>query len=286
VNLPRPAAAVVRLLATLRLGAPRARGALAVWPLLGGEESSGTIAPLAEACGRGEAHVEALGDGALPARVHVTNRAGVPVLALFGEELAGDGAVAVPNASFLVAPRSRLAIDVSLLDAPGGASGPRDLLATGRFISSELRRRMAVAVAEARASGGRFDADQEEVRAHGAAAARSVAGGELEAVQIHRGQVGFVAVVGEAIAGVEVLCDARLFAAVGPRLLAAYGAEAREHHPYFPSPQAFLSAIGEAPCEANASLGLGRDLRFRGGGVAGFALESAGRVLHLLAFPH
>jgi hypothetical protein len=105
-------------------------------------------------------------------------------------------------------------------------------------------------------------------------------------------QVGFVAVAGDEIAGLEAIGRPEVFTDQFEGLVRSYAVDAidtalgaRERAlPRHDSPEAFLAALARAPAQRGRSLGLGDDLRIEGEGVAGCALL-AGQVIHLTAFP-
>ena len=109
-------------------------------------------------------------------------------------------------------------------------------------------------------------------------------------------QVGFVACVGEEVAGLEVIGRPEVFAKAFPGLLRGYLIDAIDHAVVrsrrigfdlgvrFDSPEAFLSALARAEGRTSASLGLGTDLRVEDGRVSAGALVE-GEVVHLTAFP-
>ena len=173
--------------------------------------------------------------------------------------------------------------------------------------------KMARRVAESRRRGGRFEADQREVwhdvgerlaYAHTASATdsyedyvrsrRADLSDMLAAFRPLERQVGFVAVAGDEIAGLEAIGRPEVFTDQFEGLVRSYAVDAidaalgaREREcalPRHDSPEAFLAALARAPAQRARSLGLGDDLRIEGEGVAGCALV-AGQVIHLTAFP-
>lgn len=326
---PSPASSlltpVAALLARVSLAPRQAAKQLTLWPLVERQGAPPTRAPayvtLAEAAEAGDVRVEEVGAGGSVPNVLVANRGARAVLVLFGEELRGAKQNRVANASFLVGARSEVAIDVSCVEAGrwavrtgGGFRAPSSVA------SHALRKKMALHVAESRRSGRHFDADQgavwDEVAYRldksGTRSATSSYGDYLESRESERralvgafhavpGQVGFVASIGEEVAGLEVIGRPEVFARAMGGLLESYLIDAVDHALVrerelekagagaapalaFDAPEPFLEALAAAEGSRSPSLGLGVDLRLEGARVAGCALVE-GDVVHLTAFP-
>lgn len=110
------------------------------------------------------------------------------------------------------------------------------------------------------------------------------------------GQVGFVALAGDEVVGVEAVGRPDVFASCFERLLDAYAIDAVDRAALtrreddstgagtFTQPEPFLAAVRRAEADPAPSLGLGEDLRLSGAGVEGCALAADGLV-HLTAAP-
>jgi hypothetical protein len=322
---PPPSASIADFLSSVSLAPRQTHKLLTLWPLVRAEGAPAgpPWLTLAEALESGALRVSERRGGAAVPVIQVGNRGEKPVLVLFGEELRGAPQNRVANASFLIGGRSTVEIDVSCVEqgrwSPrADRARPRDaFFAAKSVMSAAIRRKMAGKVAEARERGLGFRADQGEVWEEvglrlGLSGARSRTGAyedylgarahDLE--EIERafrplpGQVGFVAAIGDEIAGLEAIGREEVFARSFDGLLRAYLVDAvdaahvrgREAPPAvrFEAPEAFLAALAEAPASERPSLGLGRDLRLRGGGVAGCALvhgpAGPAAVVHLTAF--
>jgi hypothetical protein len=317
-----PLPSVAGLLDSLSLAPSQQHKLLTVWPLLlrdGAPAAPGVpYVTLADALACGALRVGELSGGAVVSRIEVENRGDNAVLVLFGEELRGAKQNRVANASFLVPAHAALEIDVSCVEQGrwGTRSRRNDFRPSEALLSHALRRKMQVKVAAARGRGGRFDADQAEVwtevgdrlrfsaadsdtAAYAAYTQKRTPDVQEAARAFHPlpGQVGFVAAMGDEIVGLEAIGREAVFARAFDRLLRGYlvdavdaaqlggskRAEARA--PRFEAPEPFLDALAKAPATEGPSLGLGRDVRVRGRGVAGCALvHGAGEVVHLTAF--
>jgi hypothetical protein len=307
----------------VHLGPRQAYKQLTLWPLVGGSrrESGVLYVSLADALEQGSVCVDEVSRRGSVPHVSVRNEGDDAVLVLFGEELRGAKQNRIANASFLIGGRSDVVIDVSCVEQ--GRWGGRSGWATGRarfetsqsLVSSSLRRKMARKVAFARDAGRGFDADQAEVwgeverRIQGSRAvsptrayadylgSRARDLDELRrAFQPVDGQVGFVAMIGDAVAGIEAIGRPEVFASCFERLVDGYAIDAIDNASMreslgdaafatrFSEPESFLEALRSAPARAAPSLGLGEDLRIDGPDVEGCALE-AGELLHLSAYP-
>lgn len=313
--VPGPVAA---FLDDVAIGPPQTRGRLTLWPLLRGAVpdaagASPSYVPIHRALRDGSLRVDEVSDAGAVPFVRITNDGRVPVLVLFGEELVGAKQNRVTNATFLVSANSSLVIDVSCVEY-GRWERPRGqrFEAPERVVSNALRKKMSFRVAQSRARGRRFVADQLEVwdevgeRIEQAAASaptgaysdyvrhRAVSVDEiLDGLEAAPGQVGFVSALDDRIEGVEGVGDPGVFAQVFPSLLRSYAIDAsegsRRSASEAPPPDesrvaSFLEALARAPHAASPSLGEGRDLRIESPLVRGCALDCGGLV-HLMAFP-
>lgn len=237
---------VESFLASLALAPRQAHKLLTVWPLLG---TAPTAAPayvsLAEALERGDVAITELPQGASVPYVLVSNRGGVAVLVLFGEELRGALQNRTANASFLIPPGGEVEIDVSCVEQGRWSSRPGQgamrFGSSGDVLSSSLRAKMHAKVALARKRGLRFDADQGEVWGEVAdrvaySRALSPSGAYADYIATRQrdldeasaafacvpGQVGFVAAIGDEVVGLEAIGRPEVFAKALPGLLRAY----------------------------------------------------------------
>lgn len=305
---------IADFLGSVHLGPNQNHKQLTLWPLIRARVASEIpYICLAEALESGAAQVDEIGGGSVP-HVALVNRGGVSVLVLFGEEVVGAKQNRVANASFLVAPKSRVVLDVSCVEQGRWSPGPGASFSAGeQVLSSTLRKGMAARVGRSRSAGGGFDADQsavwsgvsERLQATGSPSktgayrdyARSF-GRDLQEMARHfhpvEGQVGFVAVRGDRVDGVEAVGDSAVYAGVHDRLLRAYTIDAIDgtrtesasgKGVEFLAPEDFLRTIASTAYQRGPSLGQGTDLRLSGEAVGGCALECGG-IVHLMAFPN
>ncbi len=301
------------------LGPCQVHKALTLWPLVWPEEaepSGPASVPLREALERGEVRVDELDEGGSVPQVRVTNRGRLPVLFLFGEEIVGAKQNRIANATFLVPAKSKAVIDVSCVEAGRwGRRSSHGFHESEAVVSSRLRRTMVRQVHASLAEGHGFAADQGEVwdeigarlecsgtdsptRAwadHRTSRAPDVRQIERAFHPVER-QVGFVAMLGNEVMGLEALGRSAAFASSFETLLRAYTIDAVDAGrvskpgprpkgtPQFNAPESFISALADAPVSWSASLGLGSDLRVDAAGVSACALACEGLV-HVSAFP-
>lgn len=332
------------LLAPLRLGPPAVHRGLTLWPLRlpRPEEAPAPPAPppsllLGEALASGDAVLTEASASGRVGRVRLENRSAEAVVVLFGELLRGAKQDRTATASFRVPAFAAAELDVACVEEgrwdPCGVAAHAGLW---RFARSEallpqaLRRGLERRVAEARGRHGRFVADQDALwGVVGARLARegvAAPTGSVAALRRHHAgalaaarrafvpqpeQVGFVAAIGSAVVGLEVLGRPEEFAAALPSLVEAYVLDAlaapgphgaagglagvRPPAPprpdaalapgRFEAPEPFLSALQTAPGDAVPSLGEGQDWRFASRSVRACALVLGDAVVHASGFP-
>jgi hypothetical protein len=302
------------LLAQVALAPQQSHKSLTLCPLILRSDALTSDEPgyvlVASALEGGSVQIDEVSEGGAVPHVRVINRGPQEVLFLFGEEIRGAKQNRIANASFLVAAHSELVIDVSCVErGRWGRRARGGFAASGEVVSSRMRSKMAAKVAASRRRGGRFEADQlevwsevEERLSHARTTSATDAyedyidsrKGELaellSAFKPIARQVGFVALAGSEVLGLELLGRPEIFAERFDGLVRAYAVDAidmalgqRERGSHA-SPDAFLEALLRAPVERGPSLGLGDDLRLESEDVAGCALVTD-HVVHLMAFP-
>jgi len=315
-----PSNPISSFLSHAALAPHQAHKALTLWPLVwpeGAEPLGPACVPLREALERGDVRIDEVGEqGSVPV-VHLENRGKNPVLFLFGEEIVGAKQNRVANATFLVPPVSTVVIDVSCVEAGRwGRRGSHGFHGSREVVSREMRSKMARSVSAAMTTCDGFTADQGEVwdeidsRLRGShTTAETGAWGDYagsrakDLAEMDRAfrpverQVGFVAVQGGEVVGLEAVGRSEFFAANFRTLLRSYTIDAvdagllrerkgqrRAGPEPFDAPEPFLAALREAPVSWAASRGIGSDLRVDAPRVSACALACEGLV-HLTAFP-
>jgi hypothetical protein len=297
--------------------APRqSHKALTLWPVVrtGAAPDGPEYVTLSEAFARGHLTIDELPTPTVP-QVIARNRGPAAVLVLFGEEIRGAMQNRIANASFLVPPHADVVLDVSCVERGRWSRRPGERFAgTGEITSSEMRRIMHRKVHEAREAGSGYHADQGEVwREVDARLAHSLARSRSDAYADYRetrrrdldemsaafravdGQVGFVACIGDEVAGLEAIGRAEVFGPAFGALLRSYLIDAIDHAlvrerrgaaraARFDAPEPFLAALASAPATGSPSLGLGTDVRIDDARVSACALVTED-VVHVTAFP-
>ena len=272
--------AVATFLNEIEIGSPTNFERITLWPLLPKSRPGSRLSyrPLAEALAKCDVVVEEISDTGSVPNVRVRNLCDEALLVLFGEELRGAKQNRIANASFLIPPKGQVVIDVSCVEAgrwhsaarPTGAgfASPR-FETTGSVVSQTMRRVMSRSVAESRASGDRFRADQSEIwdnvaaclsesRTDSASSAWSdyatARGERLAKARAHfapRG-VGFVAAIDGDVVGMDVIGDPAVYARSFARLVDSYLIDALDESASkvagkVADPEAFLAKVREAP---------------------------------------
>ncbi len=294
---------------SVHLGSRQLHKSLTIWPLIGGIESTLEYVPLALAIEKGWIVVDELSEGGRVPTIRVRNRGDLAALSLFGEELVGAKQTRIANASFLVAPKSDLLIDVSCVEQGRWSAGRGTPFASGgSVVAHSIRSSMQRQVAASRATGS-FEADQSEVweavsERLDLSGARSFTGAYQDYAESRRtdceeilrafhfvpGQVGFVAAIHDEVRGAELLGRPEVLERLLPGLLSSYAIDAvdweslrsRRGRALYEAPEPFLGVLRDARWRQSASLGLGEDLRLEGDGVEGSALDADG-IVHLTA---
>jgi len=307
-------------LSQVRLAPRQAHKALTLWPLVLKDAVAPPAGPayiaLGTALAKGMVQVDEIDEGGSVPHVRVSNAGDLALLFLFGEEIRGAKQNRVANASFLVPAKSKVVLNVSCVEAGrwNRAHGAR-FEHSEEVISTSLRRKMAGKVTHSLAANQSFDADQgevwheisERIQHSGTVSdtsayadyrnSRSTDLDELtKAFRPLAGQVGFVACIGDEVAGLEAIGRPDVFEADFKALVRAYAIDAvdaalvknLEDGPNrgarFSAPEPFLEALARAPFTSGPSLGAGDDLRIAGPLVAGCALAHEALV-HVTAFP-
>ena len=320
-----PSDSITRFLDSVHLAPRQSAKQLTVWPLVLEIDREGGAAPpylpLAQALEEGWLHVDEVSDGGSVPHARVRNEGDQAVLVLFGEELIGAKQNRIPNATFLVPAKRELVIDVTCVEAgrwgrrqAGRWRKARGFERSASLVSHSLRRRMAKKVAGARKDGRGYVADQSEVWSEvasrlefaGRSSPTSAYGDYVESrasdlAEIRAAfhplerQVGFVAVIGSEVQGIEAIGRPDVFAASFERLLDAYAIDAVDYAAVvrrprlvrgtaFSDPEGLLAALRQTSRDPAPSLGLGEDIRISGADVEGCAL-AAGDLVHLTASP-
>ena len=304
----------------IAVGEPDVAGALAVFPLFGPEASLEYRAFADPSAG---ATITELESGASVNDLLVHNAGSQPVLLYEGEEVIGAQQNRVLDVSILVAAQSRTKVPVSCVEQ-GRWDGRRhrERFVPSRQAADPRMRRMKNRQARASAAMG-FEAraDQgavwNEVASRGEELSAPSATGAMadiyesrrdelaeltEAIPLHEGQCGSVAVIGGRIQMLDFVGRPDAYAALHDALVQGYALDALAwqrrgelHREPIPlesgdadeaTVRGFTLLVSEAtPSSVVEGPGLGETARFAFGGVEGSALLATEELVQLTAFP-
>ena len=292
----------------LRVGEPDVHGPLAVFPIFA---SAPDLEYVSFAQGRAAGvAIKELEHGASVNDLNVMNPTATPVLLYEGEEVLGAQQNRTFDVSVLVPARGTLQVPVSCVEH-GRWDGSRhgESFHPAPQMAYPALRRMKNRAAGARTAAGMVArADQsavwEEVADKSRRLAADSATGAMHdiyegrrsrleefsaAVRRRDGQCGTLVAIGGALAAVDFVSRADVFAALHGPLVQGYALDAIEavdaSVPSLDEAQAFVDQIAEAQITVADGIGLGLDTRFATGRVAGAGLIAGGELLQLTAFP-
>jgi hypothetical protein len=289
------------------VGAPDVVGPLSVFPIFRPEPRLDYVA-FAQGVARG-VRVQELSNAASVNDLSVVNPLEVGVLLYDGEEVLGAQQNRTFDVSVLVPAGAKLDIPVSCVEQ-GRWDGSRHgeaFAPAPQAAYPELRRMKAARVRERAASGLEARAAQNEVwdevaAKHQRNGTQSSTGAmhdlyeqrrerlaELRAsIVCHEGQVGMLAAIGGRLSVLDHTSRPEVFAVLQEPLVQGYALDALEAAAGEPATiedaDAFLARVCEQRLFERDGLGLGRDGRFEGGGVAGAALLCGDELIQLTAF--
>ena len=291
----------------LTVGEPDVAGPLAVFPLYGPAPELRYVA-FSQGVADGVT-VHELDGGASVNDLTVVNPLDVAVLLYDGEEVLGAQQNRTFDLSVLVAAGAKLTVPVSCVEA-GRWDGSRHgeaFAPAPQAAYPELRRRKARAVRENVQAALEARADQSAVwneiavKHHRLGTASDTGAmhdiydqrrdrlSELRAGVGRRDeQVGMVAAIGGRFAVLDHVSRPDAFAALQEPLVQGYALDALEAPdaapPTVEAAEAFVRRVCEQRLSEHDGIGLGRDARFAGEGVAGAALVCGTEVVQLTAF--
>jgi hypothetical protein len=314
-SLPNVAPALAdHLSGPIEVGEPDTAHGLTVYPLFG---PPAALDYAAYASVHDQVAITELHGGASVNDLTVSNDSGKPVLLYEGEEILGAQQNRVLDVSILIAAGAKTEIPVSCVER-GRWDGRRhrERFHPSPQAADPRMRRLKNKRAKINADSGReARADQvevwDEVDARGfemqttspTAAMHDIFEGHRErlaairdAVDLHDGQCGSVAVIGGRIAILDFVGRADVYAALHPAIVEGYALDAlgcerngRERHEGTVDAGTVrgftLLALDAPAANRTAGLGLGETVRFAAAGVEGSALVHEGELVQLTAYP-
>jgi hypothetical protein len=294
--------------ANLRLGEPKAIGALVAYPVFGAPGRA-TYALLSEALSRGAALHEVV-----PPNVNRLRMDAPPdlrVLLFAGEEVIGAKQNRIVNATVVIGASESAEIPVSCIEH---GRWSRDKERDGFESSSQvaftsLRTTLNEMVSESRVRGRSYESDQgrvwrdvattmddHDIRSNTGAMTdvfegkRALIDSLVCAVRAHEGQLGLLAFVGGRFLALDLVSSPTAWAALHPRIVSGHALEALRVAPGMPTPfaaaAAVLTRVSTLPtATAAAPEGIGRELRADGAGMKGAGVLLDGELVQLSVFP-
>jgi hypothetical protein len=300
---------LAQALHSMAVGEPVSHGLLHVFPLRGGIPEEDNLLLLEDGLWAGTLRVEERHEAGCPPGLRVVNEGDLRVLILEGDELIGAGQHRVANSSVLVAAGSELTLPVSCVERGRWSYRSRAFSpATGRPHLT-LRRLTTRSVHYSLRSGGDWRSDQSTawrdldhvarryrtvLPARALRAWRSRHPERLDAFEklareLPEGTSGVVVAIGERLALLEILAGPHTFARVFRKLLSGYAFESIGLDRPYGTPEVedvrcFIQAAAETAHREHDAAGAGRDVRFEGDAISGYALVGERGVLHAAAF--
>jgi hypothetical protein len=293
----------------LEIRDPVSHGLLHIFPLRGGTCAEQDISLLEDGLRAGTLHIEELHEAGSVPELRVVNEGALRVLILEGDELIGARQNRVANSSVLVAAESELVLPVSCVERGRWSYRSRAFSSGNGSPHLALRRLTSTSVHDSLRRGRGHRSDQRGVwrevdrkaslhrvvsptyalqdsRSH--LSERLDAFGKL-ARELPEGTSGVVVAIGERLALLEVLAGPCTFARVFRKLLSGYAFESVGLDRPYGTPDTrevknFIEDTANAAHEEYQAVGAGRDLRFEGDAISGYALIGDVGVLHAAAF--
>ncbi len=300
---------LAQALHSMDISEPVSHGLLHIFPLRGGTPEEENLSLLEDGLWAGTLRVEEQHGAGCAPELRVVNEGGSRVLILEGDELICAGQPRVANSSVLINAGSELILPVSCVERGRWSYRSRAFSTATGSPHLSLRRLTTRSVHYSLRSGRDHRSDQRTVwrdldhvarryrtalPARALRASRSHHSERLDAFEklareLPEGTSGVVVAIGERLALLEVLAGPCTFARVFRQLLSGYAFESVGlDRPYgTPEVQAvrsFLEAAAETAHRDQQAVGAGRDVRFEGDGIAGYALIDQRGVLHAAAF--
>ena len=313
---------------TLKVGDPTGHANLTLVPLRGGRLERLEYLLAADAIGAGTLEITEINESGSVPELLATNQAGTMVLLLDGEELVGAKQNRILNTSVLLPAKSKTKIPVSCVEQ-GRWRHVSMQFRSGSYSPAGLRARKSRDVSRSLMSVGQAMSDQGAVWddvAERSACLQSPSptmamhdvvdqnqdslNAYVEALRYPADACGVIAAIDGRFVAIDLFDKARTMEQVWPRLVTAYAMDAisRRHadgksagrsKPFTAKGAgALLEHLGQVPCVACPSVGLGEDWRFEAPDILGQALivpageedvptAQGPRVcIHLSAFPN
>jgi hypothetical protein len=289
-------------LSRVRTGKPSRIGDVTLVPLLADDEPI-EAEMLGEALESGHTTVTEVSEGGAVNFVTVSHSGVVPLLLLDGEQVVGAKQNRIFNASFVIEPGKPVAVPVSCVERGRWGYNSREFGSSETTVNSDARRAKLTRVSQSASVGRGYDADQGAVWRDvdtymDKTKTQSVTGAfsdayrgratsiehDLAKVEVEPRQVGFAAVRGEVVLGMDVFGTTALFAKGWKKAIRGVLAEVHD----VPAPDGdpvtvvrrALSDVAEISAVHQVAPGGGHTLHGTGKGLVLGAVVGRGHVYH------
>ena len=289
-------------------------GKLTIYSLFDGTDGAGEDQKLSdyllleEALDGGLFTIEEVSEAGDVNAVFVSNMTGKPVLILDGEEIVGAKQNRMVNASILVAADKKTEVPVSCVERGRWNYKTDKFAKSDAFGYSTLRRQKAEQVSHSLHARQGFAADQGAIwqeidRAQASMGTSSPTDALHETYdnydeEIYKmtedlkalpGQIGLAVYINNRFVCLDLFDKPQTLEKLWSRLLRSYAMEAlntkgRSSSSPRPAPEKIIEGIDQSEYLTYPSVGLGRDLRFKGQGVVGAGLILDEQIVHLSVF--
>ena len=290
---------------------------MAVFPITTSLDGGPDYETMKEALEKGAFVITEVSEGGHIPNLKVSNKGGVPVLLLDGEELAGAKQNRVLNTTILVKEGTEVVIPVSCTEQGRWNYVSREFSDSGHVMSPTMRSMNKRAVADSLSASREFRGDQGTVwesvnrmaadtgTHSGTSAMKDVFDSKkddldayMKAFTCGPRQKGLLVMIGGEVVGFDFVSREKAFATLFPKLIKSYAMEAwiagrkkksaegddaagaREN----PKAREFMSGAAECEQKGYDSVGMGQDVRLDGKGIVGSALVVEEKLIHMAFF--
>jgi hypothetical protein len=297
------------LITVVTVGAPARHRSLSVYPLSsGGNRATTSYLVLDDALATGQFRITEVSENGTVPRLLAINDNSSQVFLLDGEELVGAKQNRVTNLSIMLAPKSKIEIPVSCVEAGRWRTESGSFRTEQRVQFARGRAQKMEQVSLSLCMNGEALSDQSpvwnEISAKsarmnvesptGAMAALFESRHDdikdyLDAIPTSDGQIGAAYAIGETLLGIDVFDSDVTFRKLAPKLLASYALDAMEVEGTAESPDtravnAFIQSARAAAHQPSTTVGIGEMIRLSAEDLVGAALQVDGCCVHLAAF--
>jgi len=293
----------------LDLEEPQRHKNMSVFPLLTQLNGGPDYTTLKDALEKALLSVTEVSSGGSVPELKVVNTAGISVLLLDGEELAGAKQNRVLNTTILIKEKSETVIPVSCTEQRRWSYASKAFQDSDTVMSPKLRVEKARTVSTSLSSTGQYRSDQgtvwqkiDEQAAKAGTVSQTGAMKDtfvqkaaeldeyLKAFQHIPEQKGLLVFIGGEPVGFDFISKDSAFGLLYPKLIRSYAMEAVLEEkkdgakPDRKQAEEFLKEAAECEEKKYDSIGRGNDFRYEGKTVVGSALAVDGKVVHMAFF--